>query len=190
MKLQTLCGTAIALIALPGISLAEFNYTSAEISYVDVDYDIGNFSVDGDGFNIAGSYTIADEFFVSGSYEDYSFDFGVDGDVLEIGGGYFHMLNEDLDFVAAFGYLETEVSSGNFRVDDDGLYLGGGIRTQLSDEFQVEAMLKYVNMDKGDSDTGIELRGRYYFNEQFAVIAQADIGNDFEIFSIGVRAEF
>jgi hypothetical protein len=190
MQLRTLFGTATALLALPGVSLAEFNYTNVELSYVNVDYRAGNLNVDGNGFSVAGAYTIGDDFFVDASYDNYDFDFGVDGNVLEVGGGYFYTLNEDLDFIATLSYLETEISTGNFSVSDDGLSLGGGIRAQLGDDFQVDALLKYVNMDEGDSDTSIELRGRYYFSDQYAVIAQFDFGNDFETFSIGIRAEF
>ena len=189
MRIGTVLGTA-SLLAMPAIGNAEFNYTSVEFSFVDVETDIGPFDVDGDGFRIGGTYPVGQSFFIGGEYEDYDFDFGVDGEVLEIGGGYFHSLNEDLDFVATFSFLDAEVSAGNASADDDGLAIGGGIRSRLSDTIEVDALLKFVDMDAGDSDTGIELRGRYYFSDGFAVQAGAEFGNDFETLSIGIRAEF
>jgi len=190
MKLRTLCATAVALVGLPGISQAEFNYTSVDFGYVDVDYDVGPVSIGGDGFGVSGTYTVADAFFIGGSYDDYGFDGGLDAEILEIGGGYFHPMNATLDFVATFSYLDTQLSSGGFNADDDGFGIGGGVRAAVSDGFEVEAMLDYVNFDKGDSDTGIELRGRYFFSDDFAVTAQIDVGKDIETFRLGIRAQF
>ena len=190
MRSLRITATLLVLSTAPGLALAQFNYTSAEFSFVDVEYDAGIFDIDGDGFRIAGTYAIGESFFVSGEYEDYDFDFGVDGEVLEIGGGYHHTLNEDIDFVATFSYLDAEVSLGPASGDDDGLSLAGGVRGRLGDSIEVDAILKFVDMDAGDSETGIELRGRYYFSDEFAVTAGLDFGNDFETLSIGIRGEF
>jgi opacity protein-like surface antigen len=190
MKLTTLYAAAVALVGLPGISQAEFNYTSVDFGYVDVDYDVGPASISGDGFGVSGTYTVADAFFIGGSYDDYGFDGGVDAEILEIGGGYFHPMNATLDFVATFSYLDAQLSYSSFSVDDDGFGIGGGVRAAVSNGFEVEAMLDYVNYDKGDSDTGIELRGRYFFSDDFAVTAQFDVGKDIETFRLGIRAQF
>jgi len=189
MNLRHVGAMAASLLILPGIGQAEFNYTSAEFNYI-FDVEVDGTSLDGDGFSIGGTFTIADTFYLGASFEDYDLDNGWDGEVLEIGGGYFHTLSEDLDFIATFSYLDTEVSRGNSSFDDDGFQLGGGIRTRLADTIEVEALIEYVNMDAGDSDTGIDLRGRYYISPEFAVQAKLAFGTDFEIISIGVRGEF
>jgi opacity protein-like surface antigen len=190
MKLRILAATTASLLCLPAAGFAQFSYTSAEFNYVDVEVDVGPFNVDGDGFSLGGTYTVAETFFIGGSYEDYDLDFGVDGEVLRIGGGYFHPLDEDLDFVATLHFLDVEVSAGNQSADDDGIALAGGIRAQLTEEIQVDALLEYVDMDAGDSDTGIDLRGRYYLSPEFAIQVRATFGTDFETLSIGVRGEF
>jgi hypothetical protein len=120
------------------------------------------------------------------------------GDIFNVGditgsytaGGYFYPLNEELDFVVTFGWVDAEVSSGGLSADDDGLSLAGGVRHAVNDEIEVEAMLSHVNFDDGGSDTGVELRGRYFFNEAFAVTAQLDLGKDIETFRIGIRYQF
>ena len=191
MKLWKLTGAAAALLTLPALGQAEFNYTSAEFNYLlDVEVDAGPFSVDGDGIGVAGSYTIADGFFISGSYEDFDLDFNINGDWLEIGGGYFHTLNEDLDFVATLNWVDVEISTNFASADDDALALGGGIRARLSDDIEVDAMLEYYDFDEGDSDTSLELRGRYYFNPEFSLQLKMNLGSDFETIAIGVRSEF
>jgi opacity protein-like surface antigen len=191
MKIWKLTGAAAALLTLPALSQAEFNYTSAEFNYIlDVEIDGGSFNVDGDGIGIGGTYEIADGFYIGGSYEDYDLDFNINGDWLEIGGGYFNTLNEDLDFVATLSYVDVELSSGGDSADDDALSIGAGIRARLSDEIEVDAMLEYYDFDELDSDTSIELRGRYYINPEFAIQLKANLGSDFETISIGVRGEF
>jgi len=190
MNIRTLYGSAAALLILPGVGLAEFSYTSAEFSYVDVEVDAGPFSVDGDGFSLGGTVKVADSFYIGGSFDDYDLDYGIDGELLEIGGGYFQPLDDDIDFVATFSYLDAEVSAGNASADDDGFQIGGGVRARLADSVEVDAMLEYANMDEGGSDTGIDLRGRYYISDEFAVQAKFTFGTDFETISIGVRGEF
>lgn len=181
---------ALALLALPGLAAADFDYNSAEFGYVDVNYDVGPVDVDGNGFRLAGRYTLADSFFIAGRYDDYDFDFGLDGSVLEITGGYFYSFGEDLDFVATLTYVDRQLSVNGFGGDDNGLGVAGGVRSRLSDAIQVDAMLRYVDMDAGDTDTSLELRGRYYFNDSLAVQASASLGGDFETLGIGIHAEF
>ena len=191
MKLWTLTGTAAALLTLPALSQAEFNYTSAEANYLlDVEIDGGLANVDGDGLGVGGSFEIADSFFIGGSFEDFDLDFDISGEWLEIGGGYFHELNPDLDFVATLSFVDVEISSNFGSAEDDAIALGGGIRTRLSDSIEVDAMLEYYSFDEGDSDTSLDLRGRYYFSPEFAVQLRMNLGSDIETIAIGVRSEF
>jgi opacity protein-like surface antigen len=191
MKLWTLTGTAAALLTLPALSQAEFNYTTAEANYLlDVSIDGGLADVDGDGLGVGGSYEIAESFFVGGSFEDFDLDFDINGEWLEVGGGYFHELNPDLDFVGTLSFVDVELSSGGASAEDDAIALGGGIRTQLSDSIQVDAMLEYFSFDEGDSDTSLDLRGRWYINPEFAVQLRMNLGADVETIAIGVRGEF
>jgi len=190
MKRSILCATAAALIALPGVSLAEFNYTHVDISLVDIEFDVGPVSVDGDGFAVSGAFTVADSFFVGGSYHDADFDFSIDGEITRIFGGYFHPIRDDLDFIATFGFIDAEVGIGPFSAGDDGLTLGGGVRVALADSVELDAMIEYIDLDRGSSDTGAVVRGRYYFADTIAVSGQIDLGKDIETFRIGVRFEF
>ena len=191
MKLWTLTGTAAALLTLPALSQAEFNYTTAEANYLlDVSIDGGLADVDGDGLGVGGSYEIADNFFIGGSFEDFDLDFDISGEWLEVGGGYNHELNPDLDFVATLSFVDVEISSNFGSAEDDALALGGGIRTRLSDSIEVDAMLEYYSFDEGDSDTSLDIRGRYYFSPEFAVQVRMNLGSDIETIAVGVRGEF
>jgi hypothetical protein len=45
----------LALFALPSLSQAEFNYTFVDLSYVDIEFDVGPGSIDGDGLAVSGA---------------------------------------------------------------------------------------------------------------------------------------
>jgi hypothetical protein len=183
-------GFVAATLLIPSVGMAEFVYTGVEVSYVDVDLDIGNLDVEGDGYRFSGSMQLNDQLFLHGHWEDQNFDFDVDGTELEVGAGFWHSFSNTLDFVATLSYVNQEVESGGFSIDDDGLGLGAGIRTQLTDAFQIEASLQYVNFDEGGSDTGVSILGRYYFTDRFAFMLRSELADDIDTLSFGFRAEF
>jgi hypothetical protein len=185
MNIRAVSAAVSVALAAPGVALAEFSYNFLEGSFVDVEID--DTSIDGDGIRLEGSAEVGDTYFVRAEYEDYDFDFNIDGNVFEVGGGYFHTLNEDLDFIAVGQYVQVEIGSG----DDDGLGIGGGVRTRLADTIEVDAILHWVDLDDSGSDTYVDLRGRYNINEQFAVTLKFDVGSDtFDTMGIGVRYNF
>jgi len=188
MKRTALFGAVLAALA-PSALLAEMNYTNFEVSMVDVELD-GPFAVDGDGFEIGGSYELNDRIHVFGEWQDQSLDFGIDGRSLELGAGLTHGFSDTLDFVGTLSYVDAEVKAGNFTADDDGLALGGGIRTLVGESFEVDAGLKYVDFDESGSDTGVSVGRRYYFNDSMALGASADFNDNADTLRIGFRWEF
>jgi hypothetical protein len=191
MELKKLLAvTTCAALAVPGIAAAQegFDYRYFEVSFVDVEIDDTN--IDGDGIRLEGLHQFGDSYFASARYDDYSLDDNFfnsgSGSAFMIGGGYIHPMSGDLDFVAKGQYAQVEVEN----YDDDGIGIGGGVRTRLADVIEVDAMLNWFNYDEGGSDTYIDIRGRYYFNERFAVSLNFDIGSDyFETMGVGVRFE-
>ena len=94
-----------------------------------------------------------------------------------------------MDFVGTASWIDADVDVGPFSGGSDGLALGGGVRTQMGDAFEFEALLQWVDFD-GGSDTGLELRGRYYFTDSFAFSLETDLDDDVDTLSFGFRAEF
>lgn len=190
MKSAVLFASIAGILSLPTAAHAEFNYTTIDAGFVDVEIDTGFGTVDGDGYRFRGAYEVSNSFFLEGTWEEQSFDFGVDGRRIELGGGYHHPLSTDLDFIASAAFVQAEIEAGGFGFDDDGINIGGGIRARLGDSFQVEAMLDWVDFDEGGSDTGIGLLGRYYFNDQFAISLETEFDDDVDTYTMGFRAEF
>jgi hypothetical protein len=189
MRFKTVGAIAAALL-VPSVSMAEFAYTGIEASYIDVELDTGVGSVDGDGYRFSGSYQMNPSTFLHGQWEEQNFDFDVDGTAYEFGAGYRHALSSTLDLVGTASYVHAEVESDGLSADDEGLGLGGGIRAQVGSSFQVEAMLRYVDLDESGSDTGLDLLGRYYFNDRYAFTLATSMDDDVDTLSIGFRAEF
>ena len=182
MNRTALFGALVAAF-VPGVVLADMNYTNFEIDYLDLDADSG---VNGDGFQIGGSYELNDSFHLFGSWQDQSFDGGFDGNTLEVGAGWSHAFTDTLDFVGTLSLLDTEIED----FSDDGLALGGGIRSRLGESFELEAGLKYVDFDESGSDTGISVGGHYYFNDSMALGASLDSNDNADTLRLGFRWEF
>jgi hypothetical protein len=186
---RTVLAAAILAAFVPGVVLADMNYTNLEINYLDLDVGEG-VSVNGDGFEIGGSWELNDQFHIFGSWQDQSLDFGIDGRTLELGAGWSHGFNDNLDFVGTLSMVDAELEQGGFTASDDGLAIGGGIRSRLGESFELEAGLKYVDFDESGSDTGISLGGRYYFNDSMALGASMDSNDNADTLRLGFRWEF
>ena len=186
---RTILVAAIAAAFVPGVVLADMNYTGVEVNYLDL--DVGDsVSVNGDGFEFAGSWELNDQFHLFGSWQDQSLDFGIDGRTLELGGGWNHGFSDTLDFVGTLSYVDAELEAGGITASDDGLAIGGGIRSRLGDSFEIEAGLKYVDFDESGSDTGLQLGARYYFNDSMALGASIDDNDTADTLRLGFRWEF
>jgi hypothetical protein len=188
MKRTVLFGAIMAAL-VPGAVLADMNYTNLEINYLDL--DVGEtVSVNGDGFEIAGSWEVSEQIHLFGSWQDQSLDFDIDGQTLEIGGGWAHGFSDKLDFVGTLSYVDAELEAGGVTASDDGLAIGGGIRSRLGTSFELDASLKYVDFDESGSDTGISVGGRYYFNDSMALGASLDSNDNADTLRLGFRWEF
>ena len=188
--ISKMAGVVLGAALIPGVSMADFAYTGIEVSYVDLDFSNGPADFNGDGYRFMGTYEINADFFAKGRFEDQSYDAGVDGSAYELGVGYRHPFGDTLDFVATASYVKQKVDVAGFGFDDDALGISGGIRALVADALQVEAGLQYLNWDQGDSDTAIELRGRYYFKNNMAFSLGLERADNIDTLSLGFRAEF
>jgi hypothetical protein len=188
MKRLALIGSMLCLLA-PSTLLAQMSYNAFDISLLDVELGGDLPDVEGDGFELGGSFELGDKFFLFGTWQEQDLDSDVDGSELELGAGLHHPLNETLDFVATLSYIDAEVEWRNFSADEDGLGLGGGIRARVAESFEIDASLKLVDFDSG-SDTGFSFGGRWYFHDMMAITAAADFFDNADTLRIGFRAEF
>ena len=178
-----------AIAAMTGFALtaqaADVKYDYAELRFVDT--EIG--SVDGDGFKIGGSFRLTEEWFLLGSYSNLDFDFGIDGSLLEFGGGYIYPNSDNVDLVAIAKIIRADIDAGSgVDADETGFGLAGGIRTMFTPQIEGRAFANYVDVD--DSDTFLELAGDYHFNEQLSAGISLEVLGDADTLTFGVRWYF
>lgn len=185
MKLRVVAPVlCLAWASAVGAAGTDVSYDYVELRYVDAEID----GLDGDGFQISGSYVVRGNWFVQGSFSTLGFDFNVDTTQFDIGGGYVWPQAQNYDLYAIGSIVRAGVDT-NFGDDDEtGFRIGGGIRSRLTSKFEGRAELNYV--DIADSDTLVTLAGDYYFNDQFAAGVSIDLGGDVDSFSIGGRFFF
>jgi outer membrane protein with beta-barrel domain len=187
--------SVISLLILAAPALADgINYNYIEGSYQRVELDDSTFSVDGDGYGIAGSVALGDNWHLIGGYNGTSFDVlpGVDVDLdeLTLGGGFHTSLTPNMDFVANLAYVRLEGSSQGFSIDDDGLGASIGIRAMATPSLELAAALQYIELSDGGNDTTLRGDAWYSFTPSFAVGLNVSTGDDLLRYGIGARFYF
>jgi len=118
------------------VSAQTVSYDYIQTSFGRVDFDSNNFDADGDGLGFSASFSIDDDFHVFGQYQTADLSFGVDINILELGGGYHTEISRNLNLSANVGYLEIN-GSGIGSADADGLFVGLGLRGAVSEAVEL-----------------------------------------------------
>jgi hypothetical protein len=182
---QTIAGTIAAGLALVGsAAAAELDYNYAELRYVDTEL----FDVDGDGFEIGGSLDLAQSVHIFGNFQTLDFGSGIDRSAFEVGGGYAMPLNNVTDLVARLSYIDGEIDpQGPGDLDDSGFGFSAGARTMFTPQIEGRAFVNYVDLDTTDDEVSIEIAGDYFLNDEIALGASLELGDDVTSWTIGAR---
>ena len=98
----------LLLVLSVSVSSQTVSYDYIQASFGRVDFDSNNFDADGLGFSA--SFSIDDDFHVFGQHQTADLSFGVDINILELGGGYHTEISRNLNLSANVGYLEINGS--------------------------------------------------------------------------------
>ena len=181
----------ILLLAAASPAMADISYNYVDVGVQRIELDAGVFEVDGDGFGVAGSFEIAEDWFLQAAYGTLDFDFGVDLDQTVLGIGYKRPLSSTRDVFATVSYVRAEASASGFSsVDDDGFGISVGIRAMLTDEFEFNGALGYVDLDDGGDNTSVSAGLLYSFTDTFALGVGVDFDEDVTSYGILGRIYF
>jgi len=169
-------------------SAKEFDYNYFSLSYGNIEFDDVN--VDGDGFGLAGSYAINEDFHVFGGYQAVGLDFGIDASTLAAGIGYHTTLTPVVDLVASVSYQYIDFDAPGPDDDDNGLGLGVGLRFAASEEIELNAGIRYVNFSDRGNDTGFGVGGLYSFTDAFALGLSGNWSDDASSYTLEGRFYF
>lgn len=154
----------------------------------DLELDAGPFDVDGDGFEIGGSLELAQSVHMFGNFRTLDFGSGVDVSAFEIGGGYAMPLNTGTDLVARLSYIDGEIDTpGGGDFDDSGFGFSAGARTMFTSQIEGRAFVNYVDLDESGDEISFEIAGDYFLNDQIALGASLELGDDVTSWTIGAR---
>ncbi len=177
------------LVFSASASAGDFDYNYFSLGYATIEFDDVN--VDGDGFGLAGSYAINEDFHVFAGYEAAGLDFDIDATTLGAGIGWHTGLSPVVDLVANLSYQYVELDTpgpGNF--DDSGLGLGVGLRFAASDKVELNAGINYVDLSDSGGDTGFSLGGLYDFTDAFALGLGGNWSDDSSSYTLSGRFYF
>jgi hypothetical protein len=188
---QIVAGTiavAAAGLGVAGVaSAAELDYNYAELRYIDTELDAGPFDVDGDGFELGGSMELAQSVHIFGNFQTLDFGSGIDSSGFEVGGGYAMPLNNGADLVARLSYIDGEIDTPAGDADDSGFGFSAGARNMFSPQIEGRAFINYVDLDESGDEVSFELAGDYFLNDQIALGASLELGDDVTTWTVGGR---
>lgn len=182
--------TLILLLAFTASASAkDFDYDFFQLSYGNIEFD--DINVDGDGFGLAGSYSINEDFHVFAGYEAAGLDFGIDATTIGAGLGWHTTLSPVVDLVASVSYQYVELDApGAGNADDSGLGLGVGLRYAATELLELNAGISYVDLGDSGNDTGFGVGGLYTFTDAFALGFGADWSDDATSYTLAGRFYF
>ena len=190
-------------VALAGLSMNAFaadSFSSAPSwDYVEAGYQVADIEdaddFEPDGFTVAGSKAIGENFFLNAAYRDLGEEqYGLDVDIsqLSAGLGYRYRATKSTDIfgVLSFERFDSEVSGpgGTYGDDDDGFGAEVGVRSMIIDHLELSAAVKHIELDEGD--TGFSVGANFYITPSFAVGASYETQDDVDFVGADLRYSF
>lgn len=192
MKTRVSAAGALAglLLVAGGATAAELDYNYAELRYIDTELDAGAVDADGDGFELGGSLELTDAVHIFGNFQTLDFGAGIDVSAFEVGGGYVMPLNNGADLIGRLSYIDGEIDTPFGDADDSGFGFSAGMRNMFTPQIEGRAFINYADLDESGSETSFELAGDYFLNDQIALGASLELGDDVTTWTLGARWYF
>lgn len=165
---------------VPLAEMPELEYTYVELSYVSVDSDLVDDTLD--GWDLTGSLELPMNFFVQGTATEQSGDSDVTR--YRVGAGWHMGFTSRLDAYGILSYEYLDVSGAD---SDDGVSGELGLRVMLTPKIEVNARGLWVDVE--DSDGGGGVGGRFYFTDFLSVGARFDSVGGEDTIAAGLRFE-
>ena len=146
--------TLVAILSLFTLSLAEAqDQTDTPSSY---DFAFGSLALselDAGGVEVGGSFSLAPQVYIFGSFQDWEINEVVDRTIFRVGGGYYWNISENLDLDVGAAVADSEIDRpGPNDIDDDGLILHAGLRGWLTPNVELSSFLFLDDSLGSDSD--------------------------------------
>lgn len=179
---------ALALTAPLAVSAADLDYSYLEAGYSKINPDGAG---DADGWTVAGSAALGEQFHLFGSYTDVDYDnFDTHIRPWRLGVGWNRSISASSDLVVRANYLDY---SGR-AIDLHGWESEVGLRSALGTHFETYIALGYGEIDgdgfSADGDFYGKLGAQYRFNPRWGIAANVTFADDANEYFIGPRISF
>ncbi len=165
-----------------------FDYVQAGYATLDMNTRAGD-PDEYTGFQLAGSYSLNENFFVAGEYNATS-EAGVDVTFSKFGLGYTQSVNDSLAYYTQVSHMITELGSrmaGDF--EDKGTQFDVGLRFKMADNFELKGAVEHLR-DADKNRTFFVVGGVFHMSESFAAFADVKTESDSDMAIIGMRYSF
>ena len=181
MNKKIILGALLASISCA--SLAQ----NPSFDYVDLGYSNWNPDISSslDGFELRGSKSLADNWYMAGDYNRVS----KSGNTISLftaGGGYKINFSESSTFFAEADY--AHINADHFG-SDNGFEVTTGVRSMVSSQLELKGALEYLDINN-DTNTALILGGAYNFTDSIATYLDFKIDSDVIRTGVGVRFNF
>lgn len=194
---QVLLGVAI-LTASSGVMTKEISYNFIQGTYISTSVDSGTTSgdVDGNGFGVAGSFSIAPHIAITAGFGATSFDtfLGIDIDTTELTLGVtgYASIASGTSIFGNFSILkgDVEATDGFITVDDDdtGNVISVGLRHLVTDAVELNLGLSRVDIFD-DTENSYGFGARFYANEKVSLGIGYSTSSDVDTLSLNIRID-
>ena len=183
--------TLVLIAFSASIGAEELNYTYLQGNFGQVDVDEPGINVDGDGYGIAGSFGLTENFHLFGEYQTAGLDFDVDLNLLEAGLGYNTAISDNLDVITRLEYLNVEVDArGIPSSDENGYGIGVGLRARVSSMIELHGGIDYIDLSDSDGETRANAGFLLNLTETFSVGVKGTRWEDVHVFQLSARLHF
>lgn len=169
----------------------DFNYNYIDVGISTVDLDLHGHAFDGKGYNVNGSFDIADHWHIHGGIRRGSFDTNLKTNEQEIGLGYSRNLAHGIDFTASLAYVAASIDNTELTaLDANGYGAGMGLRAMAGEKLEVFGDINYVDLDEGESQTVYRLGAGYALTEDFQLRVSYSDSDEATGYLFGFRLTF
>jgi len=192
IRKQSYLAVGILLLSGGPVLADGLSYSYIQAGYQDVSIDLGNGpDIDGDGYSVAGSVAIADDWFIFAGYSALEFESIVDLDQLSVGGGYHSAISSKTDWYATLAYLDASLETDFFgSADDSGYGVSVGLRSMVSPSLELYGSVAYSDLGDGIDGTAFGAGLWYNVSGNLALGLGASFDEDATSYGVGLRLYF
>lgn len=191
---------ALALISTSTTSVSRgisYDYVQATYGAVTIDTETTAGDLDGNGFGVSGSFSVAPAIALNAGYGATNYDEfqGIDIDTTSLTFGItaHTSIAPTTDLLGGFavikGNIEASDGFNTFDDDDTGNTISIGLRHLATDAFELEAEFSRTDIFDDKSNTFF-IGARFYTNDKFSLAAGYSTGDDVDTLLLNARLNF